>query len=130
MPGRRALTRSMRIDRIQMLQDFQHKNDLAATFKEERVMPLATGANSVRTFASPEEQQHMAICHPASVQMLEGFLKSLGELDRKRALEVACGDGRLTRDLLAKWYEEVDMFDQCPVAVELVKQLRREVNSI
>lgn len=62
----------------------------------------------------------MEICHSASVKILDKFLKSLGKIDKSCVLEVACGDGRLSKDLLSSWFEEIDMFDQCPKAVKLV----------
>ena len=38
-----------------------------------------------------------------------------------RALEVACGQGKLTKDLLDEKYDQVDMFDRSSAAVEEAK---------
>ena len=49
--------------------------------------------------------------HDYAVEKLKGFLKKLPKHEYNRALEVACGTGILTRDLLSKYYDAVDMFD-------------------
>ena len=51
-------------------------------------------------------------CHEQAVDWMKSFIESLPHHQYTRALEVACGDGRLTRDLLSKMYAEVDLFDQ------------------
>ena len=40
-----------------------------------------------------------------------------GFRNHTRALEVACGSGTLTRDLLSSKYDGVDLFDACSGAV-------------
>ena len=49
---------------------------------------------------------------------MKSFLSLLIFHENIRALEVACGDGRLTRDLLSEIYTEVDMFDKTADAKE------------
>ena len=48
-------------------------------------------------------------------------MEGLGNHTRARVLEVACGDGRLTVDLLSNKYGAVDMFDIDPKAIDVVK---------
>ena len=36
-------------------------------------------------------------------------------------LDVGCGNGRFL-DFWSPWYDKIDMFDQCPVAVEDTKK--------
>ena len=66
----------------------------------------------------------MEVCHGPSVTIIEALLKKLPGLDLTRALEVACGDGRLSKDLLQKWFKKIDLFDQCSNAITEVKKLR------
>ena len=72
----------------------------------------------------------MGICHPQSLNVLEGLIKNFPNLDRARALEAGCGDGRLSKDLLQKWFEKIDMFDQCPEAIRIVKAQKEEAKYI
>ena len=51
-------------------------------------------------------------------------------MEKSRALEVAAGDGQLTDDLLGQLFQRVDSFDQCPVAVSKLEELRQKVKAI
>ena len=61
----------------------------------------------------------MDLLHDPSVRVIEKFLKRLKNHKYSRALEVACGRGLLTKDLLSEKYEAVDFFDQSEEAIEL-----------
>ena len=63
----------------------------------------------------------MDLLHDSSVREIEELLKKLSSHKYSRALEVACGRGLLTKDLLSKKYEEVDFFDQSEEAVEVAE---------
>ena len=56
--------------------------------------------------------------HPNAVEQLKKLLGLLPNHKYTRALEVACGRGLLTKDLLSTWYAEVDMFDKSSEAIE------------
>ena len=60
----------------------------------------------------------MDLLHDPSVQEIEKFLKKLSNHKYSRALEIACGRGLLTKDLLSENYEYVDFFVQSEEAVE------------
>ena len=62
--------------------------------------------------------------------MLRAFLKKLPGLDDTRVLEVACGDGCLTKDLLHEWFKKIDLFDQCPKAIAKVNLMKESINAI
>ena len=49
------------------------------------------------------------------------MLKNMTGHSRFRALDVAGGDGRLTKGLLLDEYNIVDLFDQCPEGVKKSK---------
>jgi len=53
----------------------------------------------------------MYFCHTQSVQLIEEILQKFVSLDYSRVLEVAAGDGKLSRDLLSKKFYAVDCFD-------------------
>ena len=55
----------------------------------------------MQIYADEEEKESMAICGPPSVTLQGNELLKLKNLGRGRALDVACGDGRVTRELLA-----------------------------
>lgn len=65
----------------------------------------------VQKYADTKEQKAMLDCHEGSYQILGQFMDELQQLDKGRALEVAAGDGRTTKDLLRHRFEKVDCFD-------------------
>ena len=74
---------------------------LKAYFKDE-------GEGQARIYADQDEQQIMEVCHPRCIRILEEFIRSIDNLDVERALDVAAGDGRLTRSLLKRFFKKVD----------------------
>ena len=75
-----------------------------------------------RIWADEEERKEMEICHPRSIEILKQFLGSISPRSLFRALDVAGGDGRLASDFLLKQYRKVDIFDQCPEAVQRARR--------
>ena len=67
-------------------------------------------------YADPTEKESMAECHTGRVKAIETAIKNLKNLNFGTALEVACGGGQLTKDLLAGMFKHTDMFDRCPAA--------------
>ena len=57
---------------------------------------------------------------------MKGIMRQIPDLKKERALEVACGDGRLSKDLLSQMFTYVDMFDQCPLAIDKVLEWKSE----
>ena len=72
----------------------------------------------------------MEVNHEKSLKILDSFFNKLSYMSKERALDAACGDGRLTSDFLSRFFEEVDMFDQCPKAINIVNNLKKEVKQI
>ena len=83
-----------------------------------------------RIYADEQELKEMKQCHPPSVKILEALFKKLPGLDNSRALEAACGDGRFTEDLLHNWFNKIDLFDLCPIAIGKVNALKDKVKAI
>ena len=64
----------------------------------------------------------MEICHPDRVKLMETIIKLTPGLSFDYALEAACGDGRLSKDLLAKKFTNVDLFDIDEDSIDMVKK--------
>ena len=60
----------------------------------------ASDLNGIRVYADEEEKIEMDDCHVPSIEQFKLLLSKVGSHGEGRALEVACGDGRLTIDLL------------------------------
>ena len=60
----------------------------------------------------------MKICHPRCIELMEEFLKSVESLSLIRAIDVAGDEGRFLKSLLLKFYEKVDLFDQCSQGIK------------
>ena len=71
----------------------------------------------------------MESCHPYCIELLKSFLGSIVHRSLFRALDVSGGDGRLSTYLLLRCYRKVDLFDQCPVAIEKAKQSMRRYDA-
>ncbi len=84
---------------------------------------MGSDPKQVQVYANQEEVEEMNKCHHPSVALLEPFLARFPLLEYHRALEVAAGDARLSRDLLRFRYRAIDCFDQCPVAVKKMERL-------
>ena len=53
-------------------------------------------------------------------------MTKLNDFGKGRALDVSCGDGRVTRELLLRYFDKIDMFDQCKEGIEKCKALKRD----
>ena len=87
--------------------DFKHM----VTKREKKAL-----AKDRPPYADPTEKESMAECHPGRVKAIETAIKNLKSLNFGTALDVACGGGQLTKDLLAGMFKHTDMFDRCPAA--------------
>ena len=54
-----------------------------------------------------------------AIELMEKFLHKLPNHRYDRAIDVACGAGHLTLDLLSKNYKNIDMFDSCPYGIDV-----------
>ena len=61
--------------------------------------------------------------------MIEIIFK-VPELKKDKVLEVACEDGRLSRDLFVSWFLEIHLFDQCPEGLKKVRDWSRDIKSV
>lgn len=69
-------------------------------------------------------------CHKPSIQLLEGLFRQLRTMQRGRAIEVGCGDGKFSRDLLFGWFDVVDFLDVQANALEKVHELKATSNKV
>ena len=79
--------------------------------------------NRIPPFACAEENKLMDRANPIANDYLKDFLAELPELYFDRAVEVACGNGHVTRDVLLERYREVYLFDRDPVACQIAKNI-------
>lgn len=77
---------------------------------------------------NPDHRMATVKTHNKTVELLKQALDDFQEI-KGRALDAGCGDGRLTKYLLALEFDEVDMFDPSPDGVA-VGQLMANVNSV
>ena len=84
----------------------------------------------IRIFANDAEQRNMEKCHAASIQEIRKFMSELPSMKKESVLEVAAGDGRLSKDLLKDIFLRIDCFDQCPQAVAQLEMLRQSILQI
>ena len=64
----------------------------------------------------------MDICHPDRVKLMETIIGIVPGMSFEYALEAACGDGRLSKDLLVKKFKNVDLFDIDEDSIDIVKK--------
>ena len=64
----------------------------------------------------------MKKCHTRSLEVLKTLLGPMTHRSLFRALDVAGGDGRLSKSFLVEQYLTVDHFDQCPTAVTKARE--------
>ena len=57
--------------------------------------------------------------HADRIKLMDAIFKLVPEMSFDRALEGACGDGRLSKDLLVKKFNNVDLFDIDEDAIEI-----------
>ena len=56
--------------------------------------------------------------NPQAIADLETFIEGLPNHKRYRAVEVACGSGELSDELLSRHYKKVELFDQSQKACD------------
>ena len=74
-------------------------------------MIIKSLATKIQVYADSEEQQAMEICHPRCIELLQNFADKIVHHGRIRALDVAGGDGRITKDLILASYDRGDLID-------------------
>ncbi len=62
------------------------------------------------------------MANPRMLNQLRNFLDSLTSMKKGKALEVACGAGWVTKEVLLSRFSEVDLFDQCEQAKDDAKE--------
>ena len=62
-------------------------------------------------YPTSQEQEWLDRDHPKRCELMINLLENLFEGNMERALDVACGDGRLSREVLVWFFNKVDLFD-------------------
>ena len=60
------------------------------------------------------------------IQQMTSFIQELPTMQMNKALEVACGEGMVTRDILLDRFFEIDMMDRAEGAIEHANALKRQ----
>ena len=71
-----------------------------------------------------EGQQRMDEYHQPSIDLLEKVLEPFKNIKKDRALDLACGIGKLTKDFLSKRFNNVDLVDLDAEDIEKARQLK------
>ena len=69
----------------------------------------------------------MADCHQRCVQLLKDFVEQVEPRGFLRALDDAGCNGRLSTSEIFRRYARVDLFDQCPDAIEKAKTAMKSI---
>lgn len=64
-----------------------------------------------------------------SVELLAG-LTGTKKLSQNRALDCGAGIGRVTENVLSKYFKEIDLYEQNPKFVEKINQLKEKISQI
>ena len=66
----------------------------------------------------------MTVCHKPAIDLMKKFFEKQKVNSTISALDVCCGSGRVTYDLLSLKYDHVDAFDRSENSVKEVKELK------
>ena len=65
----------------------------------------------IRPFANQEERQRMKEANPHLINQMKSFLDGLKSMKKEKAIEIACGQCHVTRDLLRNEFFQIDLMD-------------------
>ena len=101
---------------------------LKALLKNEKMVSQAKDIISkkkkeseVRTWADPKEKQEITELSNKTIELLQFMFETVKPDFSGKALEVACGRGILTQNLLIKHYDNVHLFDRDAAALRYIK---------
>ena len=72
----------------------------------------------------------MAAVNPVILPYLRIILQDLVNMKKGKVLEVGCGEGHATKEVLHDLFFQIDLFDKCPLAIEKIKALRKDYPKI
>jgi len=76
----------------------------------------------VQIYADDQQQKDMKKCNRHCVKILKPFVERTDTDSRFRAMDVGGGDARMSLNMFTDFYNKVDLFDPCPVAIERAKK--------
>ena len=94
-----------------MMKDESLKKLITEYLQDKKVKRPAQDAEQIRIFANDAEQSNMEKCHAASIHEIRKLMCELPSMKKESVLEVAAGDGRLSKDLLKDIFQRIDCFD-------------------
>ena len=78
---------------------------------QRKTMLTVTQSSNVQVYADAEELKAMQVCHPRCIELLNSFTESITHHGLIRAIDIACGSGRVSKDFLLHSYNRVDLID-------------------
>ena len=81
-----------------MLSDSAWRCKIRRHFLYLRSKQAKTDESEQRIYANPQERENMELCHQEAVVVMNEFMDGLVSLKHDAALEVGCGDARVTKD--------------------------------
>ena len=109
--------------RILKLREEKAKQKKIAEYRQledERYRSLEPA--SIRIYETQKDKEALSLANPRMLNQLRNFLDSLTSMKKGKALEVACGAGWVTKEVLLSRFSEVDLFDQCEQAKDDAKE--------
>ena len=113
-----------------MITDHKLLPDIMKYLYQKKVSASTEAPAKVQVYANEEEKQRMKKCHSRCLKIMKDFLQDCGPHNYDRALDVACGDGRLTKTMLIDYFDITDLFDRDSDAVKLAKNDLQKTNWI
>ena len=75
-------------------------------------------------YANAEEKTRMEKLNPLLVEQMKNFIDKIPSMQKNKALEVACGECMVSRDILIDRFFEIDLIDQSDGAIEHANTLK------
>ena len=66
----------------------------------------------MESYASKVQKERMQVANPKRIELMKDFIKCMPNLNKDRALDVACGIGLLSEHEVFWDFKKVDMFDE------------------
>ena len=73
---------------------------------------------SICIYETQKDKEELSRVNPRILNQLKSFIDGRNSMKKDKALEVACGAGWVTKEVLLSRFNKVDLFDQCEQAID------------
>ncbi len=77
---------------------------------------------SIRIYETQKDKEELSRVNPRILDQLKNFIDNCTSMKKEKALDVACGTGWVTKEVLLSRFSEVDLFDRCKQALDNAKE--------